>query len=209
MSRILFPQVVFIIFMCVCYVFLKCRADKNNNTKKFANTCAILLIIYISAMVYLVAGDRQGAVECGLELTPFESYKLVLTKYNSVDILVQIYQNILLFIPLGILLPETLFLRGKKFTSPLVVLLGSFVSFVIELAQFTYSIGYSEADDIINNTLGCAIGCGVFFFADKVSVDSDGIRLKRGWLYGLLPAVVVVGIMAGIVMYREAILFHL
>lgn len=209
MSYSVFPQVFFIVAMCIGYVALNVRSRFNNESKKFANTCTILLVIYISILLYLAAGGRGNFNVRNLTLTPFSSYSFVLTTYNSFDVLEQIFQNILVFIPAGILIPETFGFRGKRYAVLLTVLSGAFLSFVIELAQFTYAIGYSETDDLINNTLGCVIGCGIFCFADKVSADSDGIRISKGWFSGLIPVSIVVTVMLGIVLYREYILYNL
>lgn len=57
--------------------------------------------------------------------------------------------NILLFIPLG-------FLIGKKVWKA--VLFGFLLSVTIELMQFVFLLGYCEADDVMNNTIGCRLG---------------------------------------------------
>lgn len=60
-----------------------------------------------------------------------------------------IFLNILLFIPLGFLLGD----KGRK-----AVLFGFLLSAFIELAQYAFLLGYCEADDVLNNTIGCGIG---------------------------------------------------
>lgn len=57
--------------------------------------------------------------------------------------------NILLFIPLG-------FLVGKKGWKA--VLYGFLLSASIECAQYLFLLGYCEADDVLNNTIGCGFG---------------------------------------------------
>lgn len=57
--------------------------------------------------------------------------------------------NILMFIPLGFLLGE----KGWK-----AILFGSLLSVFIELTQYVFLLGYCEADDVLNNTIGTAIG---------------------------------------------------
>lgn len=56
--------------------------------------------------------------------------------------------NILLFIPLGFLLGR----KGWK-----AVFLGFLISAFIECAQYLFLLGYCEADDVLNNTIGCGI----------------------------------------------------
>ena len=61
--------------------------------------------------------------------------------------------NILLFIPLG-------FLTGRKGWKA--ILYGFLLSAFIELIQYIAVLGYCEADDVLNNTIGAAIGSLLF-----------------------------------------------
>ena len=56
--------------------------------------------------------------------------------------------NILLFIPLGLLL-------GRKQA----IAIGLLLSAGIELTQFVFRLGVCELDDVLNNTIGTAVGC--------------------------------------------------
>lgn len=56
--------------------------------------------------------------------------------------------NILLFVPLG-------FLVGNK----RIILIGLLLSAGIELTQFVFELGVCELDDVLNNTIGAAVGC--------------------------------------------------
>lgn len=64
----------------------------------------------------------------------------------------QIFENILLFVPLGYLL------RQSGLTKKATVFTGLFHSTAIELAQLIFHIGLFEFDDILNNTIGTWIG---------------------------------------------------
>lgn len=206
MSYSVIPQVFFIIVTCVGYVFLSVKARFGHKEKSFNNTCSILLVIYVTSLLYLALLGRSGEYIRSLTLMPFSSHLFVLKNYNYHDVFYQIIENILVFIPMGILAPEVLNLRGKKGALPLTVLLGGLTSFIIELAQFTYAVGYSEVDDIINNTLGCAVGYGIFCFADYVKIQKNGIRITQGWLNGILPVILVFGGIILMALYRELIL---
>ena len=66
--------------------------------------------------------------------------------------------NIILFIPLGFLLPYIWpKLNGRK-----TVLMAFVISVTIETTQYIAHWGCLEVDDIINNTLGACIGYGCF-----------------------------------------------
>ena len=62
-----------------------------------------------------------------------------------------IIQNILLFIPLGFLI------GGKRG-----IVAWALLSIGIELTQYIYRLGYCELDDVLNNTIGAAIGSLLF-----------------------------------------------
>lgn len=74
-------------------------------------------------------------------------------------------ENVLLFIPFGILLPFTWarFRNGKQ------VVVGAFVvSIIIEAAQYVFRCGKTEVDDVILNCLGAMIGYGAFVLGRKI-----------------------------------------
>ena len=62
-----------------------------------------------------------------------------------------IIQNILLFIPLGFLI------GGKRG-----IIAGVLLSIGIEPTQYIAVLGYCELDDVLNNTIGAAIGSLLF-----------------------------------------------
>lgn len=68
--------------------------------------------------------------------------------------------NILLFIPLGFLLGD----KGWK-----AILYGFLLSAFIELIQYIAVLGYCEADDVLNNTIGAIVGV----------LDGNSIKNKR------------------------------
>ena len=72
--------------------------------------------------------------------------------------------NILLFVPFGYLLPSLF--PSKRWWQ--VILLGLAFSLTIELLQLITRLGYADVDDLINNTLGAAIG----FLSYKLFLNS-------------------------------------
>ncbi|WJQ82721.1 VanZ family protein [Brevibacillus brevis] len=80
-------------------------------------------------------------------------------KYN-VDILVfNLAGNVILFVPLGLLVP-LLFLRFQNIHR--VFFLTLFVSLIIETLQLLLSLGSFDVDDLLLNVLGGLIGYGMF-----------------------------------------------
>jgi VanZ family protein len=97
--------------------------------------------------------------------------------------------NILLFVPLGF------FISGchRKLSMALpVVFVCALYSFAIEVYQYYSMTGIAEIDDIVDNTLGSLIGCGLYYIARSV------VRFRRGplfrrILFGLTPVFICIG----------------
>ena len=84
---------------------------------------------------------------------------------TTVDLLINIIGNVVLFIPSGIILPvlyRSLRRLGKA------VAAGAALSLCIELLQLPVSSRATDIDDLILNTLGCAIGYGIYVIFKKM-----------------------------------------
>ena len=66
----------------------------------------------------------------------------------------EIYANILLFIPVGILLGVKVGWKG--------IPIATGISLIIEVLQLVSRRGLFEFDDVIHNTLGAAVGFGIW-----------------------------------------------
>jgi len=90
--------------------------------------------------------------------------------------------NIILFIPLGFLLP-LMSKNFKNFYRTLIIAL--LFTFIIEIIQYVTGLGIFEIDDIFNNIIGAIIGYGLIMFVINLK---DKISLVRslGYLAPLL-----------------------
>lgn len=68
-------------------------------------------------------------------------------------------ENLILFIPFGILLPIC-FSKARK--GSICIISGCIFSIFIETLQWLTKRGYCQLDDIIMNTLGTALGWGIY-----------------------------------------------
>ena len=68
----------------------------------------------------------------------------------------EVILNVLLYIPMGYLLPFVF--KPMRYSVLACTLVGFLCSCATEYAQLHYGLGYFQIDDIINNTLGCLIG---------------------------------------------------
>lgn len=90
-------------------------------------------------------------------------------------ILKNIILNILLYMPLGYLLPFVFprLMRIRRALKVLsITLIGFFFSLATETVQLYFHLGSFEVDDLFNNTLGCLIGCILYLWIMKRTENS-------------------------------------
>lgn len=119
---------------------------------------SLILILFFTFIVRETFEVRHVGSR-GIMLIPFRELHSLFTSPNHSFYFWQIFLNILLFIPFGFMLscylykyhrPQHLFLS--------ILLSGLFVSVSVELLQYLTSRGFTEIDDVINNTAGTMIG---------------------------------------------------
>ncbi len=118
----------------------------------------IILILFFTFVVRETFEVRHVGSR-GLMLIPFRELYSLFTSPNHSFFFWQFVLNVILFVPFGFMLscyvykyhrPQHLFLP--------ILLSGLFVSISVELLQYITSRGFTEIDDVINNTVGSMIG---------------------------------------------------
>lgn len=130
-----------------------------------------ILIVYIAANLYETLLFRTMGETSVIKTELFWSYRKALNmpdglmslingtvKIKRPDLWEAILLNILLYIPLGYLLPFV-FERLKGWQ---VVLIAIGCSVLTEIIQLVFHLGCFEFDDIINNALGSIMGLAVY-----------------------------------------------
>lgn len=155
----------------------------------------LIFAVYVFANLYETLLFRVVAPHPRYELGLFWSYREALSLHRDTEagvrllitnsgMMKEIILNILLYIPLGYLLPFTwpslagkrgrlkplgprsLLRRGIHLLAGIpwkVLLIGMLASVLTEVTQLMFHLGLFEFDDIMNNTLGCAIGLGMYW----------------------------------------------
>ena len=108
-------------------------------------TNAILFVFYTVFIFVLTIGTRNIGVY-NPRYNLFWSYREFLS--GNLNIGKQIVENIILFLPLGFLLPN-----DKRY-----IFIPVIISIFVELIQYYTLRGYFEFDDILNNSIGTLIG---------------------------------------------------
>ncbi|MGN0779188.1 MAG: VanZ family protein [Aristaeellaceae bacterium] len=111
----------------------------------------VLLAGYMLFIGYMTLFVRESGDQ-RLNLTLFWSYRQLL---SDEKLRLEIFHNILLFIPFGALV----YSLWPRWTSILLALL---LSGLIEATQLVWGLGLCELDDVFSNTMGAAIGAGAY-----------------------------------------------
>lgn len=109
----------------------------------------ILLIIYIEVLLQTAFFSREPGSRKGINLTLFETWG------NTAIAHAYVIENIIMFIPFGILSPMV-FKRMKRMW--FCVLVGFIFSCMIEISQLITGRGYCQLDDVVTNTVGALVG---------------------------------------------------
>lgn len=139
-----------ILFLTLIGVLLKLLKRKKLSRMQFF--CWIVLYIFLS-IIFASTIFTRAPEERRYELYPFCSWKEVIIHQNT-GCLEEIILNLILFLPIGGILP----MLSKKIGWKDATLIGFAISAVIELSQLTLCRGWFSWDDMIHNTLGCVIG---------------------------------------------------
>lgn len=154
--------------------------------KKFLNFvfCTIFIayfLILLDTVFFFRTGDSMRSVN----LIPFKSITQYVNVYDGIRhklVDMNIWGNILMFIPFGIYL--MIFLKEKSLIKG--VLITVFTSLIIEIVQFTFALGSSDIDDIILNTIGGLIGILIYKILMFITKDSKKVKTIITILSGIV-----------------------
>lgn len=114
---------------------------------------------HIVIVLWITLFNREAG-ESRATLTPFWEYAHVFNNCQRKYYTEQIIENILLFIPLGIMFPFLPKFQWAKYYK--VLIFGLLFSAFIELLQYFSGRGLMEFDDVFNNTIGTMLGYGIY-----------------------------------------------
>ena len=98
-------------------------------------------------------------------------------KVEKIEDIVQVYLNVVLFVPMGYLLPYVFdfFRRHIRFR---VILACFLISLAIENIQLITKLGFYDIDDLISNTIGGALGQRFYMWSGYVLAHPD---FRKEW----------------------------
>lgn len=116
----------------------------------------VLFYGYVSILLWITIFSRQSPTGKNMLMHPLWEY-IALFKNISWHTARDIVMNMLLFIPYGFLF-SCAYVKYRKYAIILAIALSVF----IEIIQLIFQLGWSEIDDVVNNTIGAFIGYKVY-----------------------------------------------
>ncbi len=147
---------------------------------------------YIFLLIWLVLFKLEIQIPHrprGWNLIPFYTE-------SAISLLWDVALNVCAFIPMGI------YMKMMQASPLKIVLGGAAVSLAFELTQFAFAMGISDVTDLITNTLGTAVGLGLYWFLCRICKNTA--KLDRVLL---IPATVVT--ILALVYFSMMLLFNL
>lgn len=169
--------------LAILMVFITRQLTISLPPERFRSIMRLLLPAYLLLNLYFTLLMREPGEDYPIILTPLHSYFAILGwdiqelsalrqilqgAWNepaalTLEPLIGIIQNIVLFIPFGFLLCGA---TDQPRTSR-ILLLGFLLSLSIELCQLLFRLGWFEVDDVLHNVLGTYLGICLYRRAIK------------------------------------------
>lgn len=184
----------------VWYFIFYRKIGKGTGKMRLGRFMIRIVCLGYFGVVLSVTCARLGSARHMALLHPFQSYLEAWYSGEKGEWRNLIW-NILMFVPIGVLLPLSI----KKFrTGWKVVGIASLFSLAIELFQYATGRGVYEMDDWINNTLGALLGycfihiCMLLFEKWRTKKEGEDKKIGKSVVVHLIPWILVCLIGAGI-----------
>ena len=152
---------------------------KTINKKGIVLVFAIyMVVLFVVLVLKFPTGMLEGAFKkiiAGEPLTrlepqwiPFKTTIHYVSQARSINdwFVKNLVCNVVMFMPFGFLIPWFSKWKGWK-----IIGAGCVLSITIEVLQYVSALGQMDVDDVILNTLGAALGYGVFCLQNGFGID--------------------------------------
>ncbi len=131
---------------------------------------------YFSILSYIVFfAPRRRLIHYNYEIYFFPLKNTINTyltlpndKYEIYNFYINLFGNVLLFIPLSFILITVFKVEKLKY----VILIGILLSVFIEFMQYAFQIGLADIDDVILNSMGTIVGYSLFKLFNHMNFPS-------------------------------------
>lgn len=149
----------------------------------------LIFCVYLVGNLYFTVFSRTAGSSQHFELQPFRVYGRLFESPTEEEIaigfaaiflqgilpIVGLILNILLYYPLGYLLP----ILFPKLKPKHIILIGCLCSIATEATQYLLKMGWCETDDVIHNTLGTVLGVWIWHLQGKRLNNNNEQRSKQ------------------------------
>ena len=158
---------LFLLLMIWTAVCMNFDERKRNVVNAFLSFAAAFIILYATVLTR-APGDYD------IILTPFAAFAAA---HRQPELDREMLMNVFLFFPLGLTLSNALSPKRRcRRRIALTTLVGFILSAGIELAQYRFSLGLAETDDVICNTLGAFVGSTSLLLAHAIEKIKERAR---------------------------------
>ena len=176
--------ILVVVLYVICILCLERKNRKKNRLSVHVRNSVVwfILSVYIAVMFVTVFLSREPGSRQGIDMTLFGTWGITPQAHAFV------IENVLLFVPFGILCPFAVTPTGRtsdgthsraRIASRFTVLLGFIISVGIETVQLLTERGYCQLDDIVMNTLGSLVGYMIFLVIDRIFRGNDSDEMTR------------------------------
>ena len=176
-----------IIFVLAYFIVYKTVLKGKKSLPKKRVLLLGMFIGYIFMVIGVTFLMRGSNYHGGVDLSLFSSYREAWYSF-TVRHWQSIYLNIVMFIPLGILLP---LLHPRLQKAVWTIGVAALFTLTIESVQLLTGYGIFTVDDLVNNLLGAIIGYGITMAI--VSIKEKGIKQSFLYFSPLLLVIIVSG----------------
>lgn len=168
-------QMIFLVGLT--YIWIKRIVDpaNRNKYKKAISVAgwgiyiiALYIVLFRDVSLTMLSDINIGFYIEQLKIANFIPFQVFLdySKYsNKVSYFIQLFGNIVMFIPFGILTPIVIPKMNKTYFYVIITLL---CIVMIEVIQFMFVCGNFDIDDVLLNYLGALLSFGIYKFATNV-----------------------------------------
>lgn len=155
--------------------------------KKQRNLTIILFAVYFCILILIILFKMTFPFDKlyhnrSINIIPFSGSVIA----NGRLYINEIINNIIVFVPVGI---YTSMLK-QDWSIVKKVSVSFFISLAVEVLQFVFAIGATDITDIIGNTLGGAIGIGIFYLFVRV------LKNKTINILNILASIATIGLVS-------------
>lgn len=142
-----------ILFLIVMYLLKKFGLIQSKKSEPLRDLLLFLIIVYAAVLLKLAFFSREPGSRTTVDLTLFNTWGTTMQAHAF------FVENIIMFIPFGILIPTAFPVMRNIFVCTLTALA---CSLCLEMFQLITGRGFCQLDDVITNTLGAFIGYMVY-----------------------------------------------